>query len=255
MMNVPPPINPSKSCQPLPFVETPTALDIFHAVMWCHDNGKMGLIIGAPGVGKTTALRELCSRHETIAMVTMIPALRSLTASLGHITRALGFTNRHGHSSDRLVDILYYLRKGFDSNCLTIIDEAQHLSDAAIDTLRSVHDETGAGIVFSGNPTFRSRFNNERGGFGQVISRISMRPPAFEKPRRGDVEAICDNCSIVDERAREFLFKHSQNLGGLRTVSELIQGGRGYSEGEAVNISHLRDALAFLGVNEGRSFQ
>src|SRR5208282_2541361 len=68
------------------------------------------------------------------------------------------------------------LTKWLGKGDLLIVDEAQHLDDSALETLRGVHDSTGCGIVIGGNPHVITRYKGARKArFEHFLSRIGMR--------------------------------------------------------------------------------
>ena len=236
--------NLDKLKEDLGFCPTKTSNAIFEAALWCKDNGQIGLIIGNPGVGKTSALTALKQMYEMeTVLVTMNASCQSQSAALQHIHRSL--PDAYG-SSSRLADIYFHLSQSLAEIGLLLVDEAQHLNDAVIDMLRSLHDEHHFGLVLCGNSKFRNRFNNERSGFGQVISRIAMRPIPFERPLREDVQAICGMHGLPNDCV-DFLFHKSQNVGGLRTVDRLITTASQLAVGRPIGLQDLTDAAIVSG--------
>ena len=60
---------------------------------------------------------------------------------------------------------------------LLIVDEAQHLSLRALETLRALHDATGAGLALMGNAVVYARLTGGRRAaeFAQLFSRVGKR--------------------------------------------------------------------------------
>ena len=73
---------------------------------------------------------------------------------------------------------------------LLIIDEAQHLSLLALESLRSIHDATACGLVLMGNESVYANLSGRRSAeFAQLFSRVGM-VLQLRKTTAADVEAL-----------------------------------------------------------------
>lgn len=230
------------------FCETPTAADIFRLLEYCQAARELGLIAGAPGLGKTTALRHYAETRDQAYYVVLNPACSSMSSSLARIAEALGtFTVRRiAETHEIICNRLDRLGAG---GALLLIDEAQHLNDQAVDQLRCIHDEMGVGMVFAGNHTLRSRFNNTRAAaFAQFTSRIGMRL-MLDGPDAGDVLALCRQWDIGGAREVAFLERQATPDGGLRVVAKLAARARDLAPaGQRVQLNHLKAAAKIMGL-------
>lgn len=226
------------------FCETPTAATIINAARYCLVNQRMGLIVGEPGIGKTTALRHFTQSTMGVHFVTINPTLRTLHAALSHIAQEIGC-----YPGGRARETYEILERGLGRRHgrLLILDEAQHLSDEALEALRCIHDGTQAGVLLCGNAFFRTRFNNERRGFGQITSRLGIRI-VLEHPDAADVDSICAQREVHDPAARSFLVTQSRTVGALRLVDSLIDMATKLAgSAGAIRVKHLKDGLRMLG--------
>lgn len=120
---------------------------VLFACYHAHRFGEMALIYGDAGAGKTRALEHYTGEHPGVVMVTANPCTSSAAAVLQLIGRKTGRTLA-GKKETIMAALVDYFT---DTGRLVIIDEADHLTMAALQAVRSLNDQTGIGIVLSGN--------------------------------------------------------------------------------------------------------
>jgi DNA transposition AAA+ family ATPase len=132
---------------------------------------------------------------------------------------------------------------------LLAFDEAQELSERALNEIRSWHDDTGIGIALFGNETVIARIEggNRRAAFAQLYSRIGMRL-VQNLPLADDARALADAWDVHEQKQTDFIIKKSQQPGGLRTVTMMMELATmvATSEKRDRELSHLQDAWAQL---------
>ena len=240
-------VNPGK----IPgFCETPTVRNIWRVVDYCRNFRDIGVVVGEPGVGKTTALTKYDALNGGY-ICTPSPAMSaSLSAALRMIGETLGvYLPMRVSEVHRL--ICNRLSGYRESKDILIVDEAQNLNDQVIDELRCIHDETRLPMVFSGNASLRSRFNNTRvASFAQFTSRVGMRLDV-ERPARADVLALAKQANATDGKAVAYLERFALTAGGLRLVAKLLGIAGGLAGPDApVTLDNLKAAARLLGVDK-----
>lgn len=229
------------------FVETETARRIERTVAYIHAARDIALIVGSPGVGKTTALKHCADTIAGVHYVVINPSAGAVAASLARVCEALeaSIPPTRARMHDALCRHIEWCSRDFT----LVIDEAQHLNDQAVDQLRCVHDETGLALVFVGNATLKSRFNNTRvASFAQFTSRVGARL-VLDHPSAGDVAALCRSCGIEGANETTWLGQQAEGPGGLRIIDKLVRAAGPMVRGPgAIRLEHLKAAAEMLGV-------
>lgn len=226
------------------FCLTPTALRINQMLKLVAHLGDIGTIVGPPGIGKTTTLKVYAEAHEDAHYCVMSPARASMSAVLGLICGAFGIWPAHGRASTHELIVNWVESRG---NQLLIVDEAQHLNDRNLDELRCLHDESGLALVFTGNQTLNSRFNNTvEASFAQFTSRIGPRLE-LRGSDPGDIVALARHEGIADDETLDWLKSRSTRNLGLRRIADLITLARADAGQRAINLRHLKHAATMLG--------
>lgn len=175
------------------FVATETAARIWPVLQYAQTSPDISVIVGAAGVGKTTALRQYQSVTSNVWVATMTPSTAGVSTMLAEICIEMGLDVRAASQFARAVE-----RRVRGTGGLLVIDEAQHLTRPALEQLRSIHDRAEIGIVLAGNPAVLARLEGDRKtDFAQLFSRVGMRL-RLAKPRAGDVAAMLDAWDVTD---------------------------------------------------------
>ena len=102
-------------------------------------------------------------------------------------------------------------------------------------------------LVFSGNETLRSRFNNTRAaGFAQFTSRIGPRID-LKQSTAADVAALALHGGAREPQAIAYLEKRTRGGAGLRQVANFLNLGRAMAGDGAIRVTHLKQAASVLG--------
>ena len=153
------------------FAETSISRDITNAIKYSHLQGKISVIYGDAGIGKTMAFRNYLEQNTLAIGITISPTFASITGVNEKLAEQLGVRERV--SRKQTMEIINKLR---GSGRVVVIDEAQHLTVRALNHLRCISDESGVGICFIGNDEVYSKLKGSgRADFAQLFSRIGMR--------------------------------------------------------------------------------
>lgn len=202
------------------YVETPSAEKVIGALRYAQIAGDIAVVYGGAGLGKTTAIRQYQRGAPNVWHATMSPSTASVVPCLDEIVEACGVAATGGAS--RLHRAI--CRRVADSNGLIVIDEAQHLSVAALDQVRAIHDATGVGIALVGNEAVYARMTggNRAAYLDRLFSRIGKKV-RLVKSTSADIAALLGAWSIDDAGCRSQLVDIASKPGGLRGLTKVLR--------------------------------
>lgn len=233
----------------LVFIETPTVKRIHDMLDYCQQEQDIGIIVGKPGVGKTTALRQYTYAHNSksygVLYCSMAPALNSMSAVLNLLVSELG--GKPTRQISELHEMMTCHVHSF-SMPLVIIDEAQLLSDLIIDELRCIYDECNFPLIFCGNDQFRSRFNNAKAAsFTQFTSRVGIRLD-IDEPCANDIVAICDAFDLdKSDKTLKYVTEIAKTAGGIRVIGKFSSQARKLVEKGKITHIELKQVAKIMG--------
>lgn len=195
-----------------PFAETTVSRQVMDAIEYCHLQGKIGVIYGDAGIGKTMGIRQYCERNPMAILITVSPAFATMSGVNDLLSEQIGIREKNAR---RIYLEMVNRLKG--SGRVIIIGEAQHLTKKTLEHLRSISDETGVGICFVGNEEVYSRLKGSgKADFAQIFSRIAIRRPVLlGSIKRVDIEKIFFGAGL-DEESIDFLCKIAKTRYGIR---------------------------------------
>lgn len=202
---------------PPEWIDTPTSAAVMDTLRYAHMLGAMALVFGGWGVGKTHAIRRYAQEAGRTYVVTASPVARTPSALLDTIAEAIGMRQRQRRAAGGLARSITQWLQGQQS--LLVIDEAQLCSHDGLETVRSLHDATGCGVVFSGNATLREAIygSGRDEPFAQLFSRVAKRLH-IKRPRAGDVEMYAGHYGVSDPKALRLCQQVADQEGGLRAL-------------------------------------
>ena len=228
--------------------DTPTSERLTSLLRWAH-SGEIVLIVTSPGIGKTRVAERFAENHPNVWLSTMSPSTNGVANLAVEVGLSLGLGELTG-SPQQLSRQIKTMVQG--RNGLLIIDEAQELSEKALNELRGWHDQTKVGIALLGNETVVGQIDSRKSAMAQISSRFSIRHVQVE-PMQGDLDALLDAWDITESDQRAFLSRIGTLPGALREVTHTIKiaSVAAFGAGQRLTIGHLRDAARQRNVKVG----
>lgn len=191
----------------------------------------MVMVTAEAGLGKTTVARRYVSTHANSYLATMSPQTGKVNNMLVEIANCVGVEER---SPTKLVRAIARRLRRLGDGTLLVIDEAQNLSDDAINQLRHFTDaeDCQCGIALLGNTATYGRFNQWGKGdkYGQLHRRIFKRM-RVERPKPNDLTQFIAAWGVNDPKQVEFLTGVGMKPGALGQVDMTIKLARMVAQG------------------------
>lgn len=206
--------------------------------------GTVVMVTAEAGCGKTTAAEEYVRTRANSYLVTISPGTRTIHNMLAEIARRLGVEEK---SAGNLVSAISRRLQRTGDGTLLIVDEAQNLSDDAINQLRYFSDakECRCGIAILGNSAAYQRFSTWGKGekYGQLARRIFKRLRA-ERPTELDLITFVEGWGITAPDQVQFLMGVGMKPGALGQVDMTIKLARMVAQGQGreLTLADLRAA-------------
>ncbi len=225
------------------FQLTPSAQRILSQLRWAQ-RGKIVAITAAPGIGKTTALHRHQAEANNVWIPTMSPACSGVQPMQLRVLHAMGARDVTGSPQQLSLQILDRVQR---SRGLIAFDEAQNLSEKALDEIRSWHDACGIGIALVGSDDviLRLAAGSRARKLAQLTSRISMRMMQAEA-LSGDADMIARAWGVENPQQLAFLAQVASKPGAVRNVAKTVELAFVLAEGTGLTLGLLRDAWAQL---------
>ena len=224
------------------WIQTPTAKRILSNLLYSHHTGTIGVVYGGAGLGKTQTARHYSEQARNIWLVTMTPSSAKLGGCLRRLARALGIKSPSIWPEvleTQIIDALTATRG------LLIVDEAQHETIESLESLRSIQEASGVGMVLMGNSSVYARLTggSRQAHFAQLFSRIARRT-ALARATEADAEAMAEAWGVTGADERRFLVTlATKREEALRGVANTLRQAATYAgPGGPITLAHLKTA-------------
>lgn len=211
--------------------------EVLFACTYAHRKNDVTLVSGDAGAGKTTALKYYAENNTGVIFVTANACTTTATSILSLICEKVG-RQVPGRRAALMTALIAQLA---DTNRLIIIDEADHLSQNALQAVRNLNDLAHVGIVLSGNDKiYRQMLTAQRGyEFDQIRTRIIVRKKVYNDYSAAEIEAMFPN---LNQECTGYMLKLACTE-SLRTAKKLYEVALefAYAKGQQLTIKHLRD--------------
>lgn len=228
------------------FYETETSSKIVNLLHW-GQRGRLVVAAMGPGTGKTITAEHFKACNANVFLATISPSCAGVFNMQHRVLKALGDLDAVG--STQALSHRVELKVRNLVNPLLILDEAQHLTERAIEEIRSWHDNTGLGIALLGNESVLHRLEggSRSIGMAQIFSRISLKL-VRSYPLRTDIEAMLDAWGITDPDIEALIHKIGKLPGGMRGATFTLELAKmiARSEHGEITVGHVHDAWAQL---------
>ena len=233
------------------YCPTPTAREIHNLMKICCQYRMMGMVVGEPGTGKSTAAEVFASVKKDVVLCRITKATSELQPMLVRLCEALGEgISQNRSKADLYETALWSLTQRFAAKNLLLFDEAQHLSDDALECVRDLFDEAKVGIVLIGNKGLKrwetSQKSKKANSFAQLRGRIGPFMD-IKTPQDEDLTAICEHHKL--QSSFELIRKVARKEGQLHLVDKLVYvAGELVEEGQPITQDVLKSAATIVGV-------
>lgn len=246
------------------FIETSVTRTITATINSARSFRTNATIIGAPGVGKTEALKNYAKNNPQTALITVTPILGgSLRALFTEMCEATGLYNdgsvqdlerrllrldppTHHHKFYDRYDREYTPKKDWHLNPVIILDESQNLPLKSFREILHISREDDGKLcfVFCGNREVLKRVNADEGAISQISRRVQFREEVNTiTPEDADLLASAYGVEGMDAFALIRRVAEKYHADG---VARVLRMARSQTDAKTIRASHIRQATSIL---------
>jgi len=180
------------------FVSTSVAERVEDVLRLAQVERAVALIMGGTGVGKTMAVQHYCDSEPDAVYVVAGPG-----ASAAALLKVIAGRLAISISSSSILALRQALVETLGgTDRLLIIDEADYMTESALQSLRIIRDEAGIGLVIVCTPAYLDKLRARRSStINQFLGRVDYTETVPEAPS-ADLEMIASQFKLDDDALR-----------------------------------------------------
>tara|TARA_R110002074_G_scaffold86881_3_gene191895 strand:+ start:94 stop:867 length:774 start_codon:yes stop_codon:yes gene_type:complete len=226
------------------YAQTETAINIRRSLDLVESikGGALTIVSGAPGIGKTAALKAF--KAETDAIYVQVAKGEGTPRNFAYVFFLAFMGGRPAFTS--ISEARSLIECYMDKRTL-IVDEAQYLDQRTrgnpqkgevFEWLRAASEHGGFNLVFAGDRSLADII----GRFPQLQSRM-VRPVVIDSVSIADVTAILEGTPFTGREAVYALHAIGRLPGGLRNVENVLRMATAFAGADVPNTAHLKAAI------------
>jgi hypothetical protein len=208
-----------------PFIMMKQAKSIFFVADECRTAQAMGLVYGHPGTGKSKTLQKYAQKVPDSVLIEVEPEI-TVRNFLWGLADAVGAE----HANSKVDTTRNIVKRLKTRDAMILIDEAEHLSVAALEHIRRIWDFTRVPILLVGTEVLLRNLMGTRGDMAQLYSRVGLK--WVTKPIEGDEGSLLCEAWGIDPALGPVIV--GMTGGNLRKSVMLID--------RSIRLSQLSDA-------------
>jgi len=225
-----------------PFIKTKVAMEIAETLMWAQMTSDMVMITVGAGMGKTATCRHFQATRPHVYHATVTPHTKTVHGMLVELAAELDVKE---HNPAKLTRAIGAKLARIGGGTLLIVDEAQNLTDDAINQLRHFCDVYQCGVALVGNDEIYSRFGKANGGpsYAQLKSRVGKHLKRTAA-HTSDLHAYIAAWEIEDADCVKFLTGIGMKGGAMRQIEKTVKLAfmAANGAGQKLTLDHLQHA-------------
>jgi DNA transposition AAA+ family ATPase len=226
------------------------SLEIIETLTWAQINPDLVMITLGAGMGKTATCRQFTRTRPHVYHATITESTKTVHGMLVELAEQLEVRE---HNPARLARAIGNRVRRTGGGSLLIVDEGQHLDDAALNQLRYFVDVYECGVAVVGNSEVYSRFTKHRTdrSYAQLKSRIGKRLHRTQ-PYEEDLAACIAAWNVTDAGCVKFLTGVGMKGGAFRQIDKTMRMATmaAIGEGSNVELRHIQSAWKMRDVED-----